>query len=173
MSTNHDNVNPEQNQARYAIIDGKKISLSTEQQKAWYDMVNKVRRYARNFGTCAQPDFRKCYGDCSLCPFQCEGTFVYADDHDRYMDGFATGKYAPAYHQKSVAQQIEEEDTWNWLYHEADKTVKRGRDILYLSFQEGLSAHQIANRTGIAKSTVVDRLNKLLAFIREHREDLV
>ena len=39
--------------------------------------------------------------------------------------------------------------------------------------QEGLSAHQIADRTGIAKSTVVDRLNKLLDFIREHRDDLI
>ena len=102
MSTTHEHGNPEQNPSRYAIVDGKKIPLSPEQQKAWYEMVNKARRYARDFGTCGQPDFRKCYGDCSLCPFQREGTFVYSDDHDRYVDGFATGKYAPANPQKSV-----------------------------------------------------------------------
>ena len=46
------------------------------------------------------------------------------------------------------------------------------RDVAWELLESG-SAHQIADRTGIAKSTVVDRLNKLLVFIREHRDDLV
>ncbi len=173
MGANGKNANVSKETSFYVTIDGKVVTLTDEQRKAWNKMVNDARRYARDFGACGQPDYRKCFGDCSLCRFQREGGFVYVDDHDRYIDGFANGRQTPAYSQKSPDQQVADEEAWEWLYREADITVKHGRDILFLSFQEGLSAHQIANRTGIAKSTVVDRLNKLLAFIRDHRDDLI
>jgi DNA-directed RNA polymerase specialized sigma24 family protein len=95
------------------------------------------------------------------------------DDHERFADGYSKGKFAPANPAVTPEDEAVGADTRDWLYREADKTVKRGHEILYLSMEEGLSAHQIADRTGIAKSTVVDRLNKLLDFIREHREDLL
>lgn len=157
----------------YVIVNGENVPINPEQKKAWNEMINRNRHYARDFGICGQPDFRKCYGDCSLCPFQREGSFVYTDDRKRYVDGFANGKYAPVNPQYSVENQVADADAWDWLYQQADKTVTRGREILYLSMEEGLSAHQISKQTGIAKSTVVDRLNKLLAFIREHRDDLI
>ncbi len=168
MSTIHENEFP-----RYAIIDGKKVPLTLEQQKAWYEMVNKARRYARNYGTCGQPDFRKCCGDCALCPYDREGAFIYADDLNRYGDGFAFGVYAPAHPEETPDRKVEDEDKWAWLYREADKTAKDGQIILRLYMEDGLSARQIAKQTGIAKSTVMDRLNKLLAFIREHRDELI
>ncbi len=167
MSTIHENEFP-----RYAMIDGKKVPLTQEQQKAWYEMVNKTRRYARNYRTCGQPDFRKCCGDCALCPYDREGAFIYADDRDRYADGFAYGRYAPASPQETPEEKAENNDKWVWLYREAEKTVICGKNILQLYLEDGLSARQIANHTGIAKSTVVDRLNKLLAFIRVHRNEL-
>lgn len=173
MSSTHDNVHPEQNPVYYAIVNGRKIALTHEQRKGWNEMINKNRRYARNFSLCGQPDFRKCSGDCGTCPYQKEGAFVYMDDRDRFVDGYSTGKFAPENPSATPEDEAVETDTWAWLYQEADKTVKRGQEILYLRMQEGLSAHQIAERTGIAKSTVVDRLNKLLDFIREHRDDLI
>ena len=173
MAVKREHVKTEETLNCYAVVDGKRIPLTPEQRRAWNEMVNRNRRYARNFGTCGQADYRRCCGDCGTCPYKTEGAFIYADDRERYADGFASGKLAPANPGKSVEQFVEDSDTWSWLYREADRTVRRGRDILCLYFEEGLSAHQIADRTGIAKSTVVDRLNKLLAFIREHRDDLV
>lgn len=173
MSTIHGNGNNEQNPVYYAIINGKKIALTHEQRKGWNEMINRNRRYARDFGLCGQPDFRKCSGDCGTCPFKKEGAFVYMDDRERFVDGYSKGKFAPANPAVTTEDEAVGAETWDWLYREAEKTVKRGQEILYLSMQEGLSAHQIADRTGIAKSTVVDRLNKLLDFIREHRDDLI
>ena len=167
MSPKHDSI------SHYAVIEGKKILLTHEQHKVWYEMINHNRRYARNYGLCGQPDFRKCGGDCALCPFVREGAFIYSDDRERYGDGYAQGKYAPAHSEKTPEQMAETEDKWAWLYREANKTVTCGKDILQLYLEDGLSARQISNHTGIAKSTVVDSLNKLLAFIRQHRNDLL
>ena len=163
--------NDERTPACYAVVDGRKIPLTREQQKAWFEMINRNRYYARNFGLCAQPDYRRCGGDCCLCSCQQEGALIYTDDRDRYGDGFASGKYAPAIPPVSVEKQVSDADAWAWLYREADKTARQGGDILRLYLEDGLSAHQIASRTGIAKSTVVDRLNRLLTFIREHRDE--
>ena len=169
----HEHVCLEKNPSHYAIIDGKKVPLTPEQRKAWNEMINKTRRYARNYGACGQPDFRKCRGDCALCPYDREGVFVYADDHARYAAGFARGRYAPAHPGETPEGKAENADKWAWLYRAADKTVLRGKDILQLYLEDGLSARQIADHMGIAKSTVTDRLNRLLAFIREHRDELL
>ena len=157
----------------YVTVNGETVALTNEQKKAWYEMRNKTRRYARDFGTCGQPDFTKCCGDCGLCAFQCEGAFIYADDRERYADGFFTGPFTPANPSKSVEDTVADADAREWLYREADELEKHGGKILKLTLEEGLSAHQISRKTGIAKSTVVDRLNRLLDFIREHREELI
>lgn len=173
MSNTRDNRNPEQNPVYYAIVDGKKVALTYEQRKGYNEMINQNRRYARDFGLCGQADFRKCSGDCGTCPYKKEGAFVYMDDRERFADGFSKGRFAPSNPAATPEDLAVGSGTWDWLYREADKMVKRGREILYLSMEEGLSAHQIASRIGIAKSTVVDRLNRLLEFIRENRDDLV
>ena len=173
MAAIRDNEQHETTPSVYAVVDGRKIPLTPAQRCAWNEMINRNRRYARNFGTCGQPDYRKCLGDCGSCPYQTEGSFVYADDRERYADGFSSGRFAPAAPEPTPEDETVKASVWEWLYGEADKTVRRGKDILFLYLEEGLSAHQISARTGIAKSTVVDRLNRLLAFIREHREDLV
>ncbi len=163
----------EQNPVYYAIVNGRKIALTHEQRKAWNEMINENRKYARQFGLCGQSDFRKCGGDCGICPYIKEGAFVYKDDQERFAKGYSKGKFAPMNPAVSPEDEIVGADTWEWLYREAGKTVQRGQEILYLKMEEGLSAHQIADKTGIAKSTVVDRLNKLLDYIHEHREELI
>ena len=170
MNSKHENV---RNSKYYAYVNGQKIPLTDAQGKAWYEMINGNRRYARNFGTCGQSDYRKCNGDCCRCPYVREGAFLYMDDQERYGEGVAFGPLAPAEAVATPEERAVEEETWRWLYREADKQEKRGKEILFLSLEEGLSAHQIAERTGMAKSTVVDRLNRLLDFIRQHREELI
>ena len=166
MGTNGKKANVSKETSFYVTIGGKAVALTDEQRKAWNKMANDARRYARDFGACGQPDYRKCCGDCALCAFQQAGAFIFADDRERYADGFGEGPLAPEDH--AVAN-----DTWEWLYTEADKLTKSGRDILSLHLEEGLSERKIGDRLGIPWPTVHSRLNKLLAFIREHREELI
>ena len=157
----------------YVLINGTRIPLTREQLQAWRDMINRNRRYARRFGLCGQPEYQRCRGDCGMCPWHTEGMLISSDDRVRYGDGYATGRYAPVYKHKSPEKEVEDAESLSWLYREADKAVRSGSDILRLYLEDGMSASQISGQMGIAKSTVVDRLNRLLAFIREHRDDLI
>ena len=159
--------------SNYITIDGKTVPVTDEQKKAWYEMANAARKYARRFGTCGQPDFRKCCGDCTLCAFQREGAFIYSDDRQRFADGFSEGKLAPMAPAPTPEEQVENADMWRWLYEEADTIVKCGRDILSLRLEEGLSERKIGERLDIPWPTVHSRLNTLLDFIRAHREELI
>ena len=173
MGTNGTNANESKKNSFYVTIDGKAVALTDEQRNAWNKMANDARRYARDFGACGQPDYRKCCGDCALCAFQQAGAFIFADDRERYADGFAEGPLAPLDTAPTPEDRAVANDTWEWLYTEADKLTKSGRDILSLHLEEGLSERKIGDRLGIPWPPVHSRLNKLLAFIREHREDLI
>jgi len=173
MATKQKHETHDANPDFYLVIDGRKVFLTEEERKVWKEMINRNRRYARNFGTCGQADYRKCQGDCAQCPHTKAGAFIYIDDHERYGDGFAKGEFAPAQQEATPEERAADSDAWSWLYASADRIVDKGEIILRLHLEDGLSTHQISHRTGIAKSTVNDRLNKLLAFIREHRDDLI
>lgn len=173
MGANGKNANESRENRYYVTIDGKAVPLTDDQRKGWNEMINATRRYARRFGACGQPDYRKCCGDCSLCAFKRAGAFIFADDRERYADGFAEGPLAPVDTAPTPEDSTVKKDTWEWLYREADGLVKRGRDILFLHMEEGLSERKIGNRLDIPWPTVHSRLNKLLAFIREHRDELV
>lgn len=173
MGTNGKNANTSRETSFYVNIDGKSVPLTNDQRKAWNKMATAARKYAQRFGTCGQPDYRKCCGDCALCAFQRAGAFIYADDRERYVDGFAEGPLAPADTAPTPEDSVADKDAWEWLYREADCLVKCGRDILFLHMEEGLSERKIGDRLDIPWPTVHSRLNKLLAFIREHQDELV
>lgn len=173
MGANGKNAYVSKETSFYVTIDGKAVALTDEQRKAWNKMTNDARRYARDFGACGQPDYRKCCGDCALCAFKQAGAFIFADDREHYADGFAEGPLAPVDTAPTPEDQAVSKDTWEWLYAEADKLTKSGKDILFLHLEEGLSERKIGDHLGIPWPTVHSRLNKLLGFIREHREDLI
>ena len=135
MGTNGTNANESKKNSFYVTIDGKAVALTDEQRKAWNKMANDARRYARDFGACGQPDYRKCCGDCALCAFQQAGAFIFADDRERYADGFAEGPLAPLDTAPTPEDRAVANDTWEWLYTEADKLTKSGRDILSLHLE--------------------------------------
>lgn len=173
MGANGKNANESKDTSFYVTVGGKAVALTEDQRKAWNKMINDTRRYARSFGTCGQPDYRKCCGDCAQCAFQRLGAFISTDVCDKYSDGFAEGPLAPFDPSPTPEDSVVSKDTWEWLYTQADKLAARGKDILSLHLEEGLSERKIGERLGIPWPTVHSRLNKLLAFIHEHREDLI
>lgn len=173
MGTYGKKANTSKETSFYVTVDGKAVPLTEDQRKGWNEMINTTRRYARNFSACGQADYRKCCGDCSLCAFKQAGAFIFADDHERYADGFAEGPLAPVDSAPTPEDSVVTDETWAWLYAEADRLTKSGKDILFLHLEEGLSERKIGDRLGIPWPTVHSRLNKLLGFIREHREDLI
>ena len=63
MGTNGKNANTSRETSFYVNIDGKSVPLTNDQRKAWNKRATAARKYAQRFGTCGQPDYRKCCGD--------------------------------------------------------------------------------------------------------------
>lgn len=57
-------------QGRYVWIAGKKVYLNPELQKEWDKLINKERYRARQEKICGQADYRRCNGDCFVCPWR-------------------------------------------------------------------------------------------------------
>ena len=70
--------------SRYVIIGGERVFLNPAQQKAWDKFINDARNKARRNGTCGQPNYRLCFGDCACCPYQIAGRMVSIDDKQDY-----------------------------------------------------------------------------------------
>ena len=80
-------------QGRYVWIAGKKVYLNPELQKEWDKLINKERYRARQEKICGQADYRRCNGDCFVCPWRKEGIVVsYETEH--FAEGF--GKRLPS-----------------------------------------------------------------------------
>lgn len=80
-------------QGRYVWIAGKKVYLNPELQKEWDKLINKERYRARQEKICGQADYRRCNGDCFVCPWRKEGIVVsYETEH--FAEGFGNDNAA-------------------------------------------------------------------------------
>lgn len=156
--------------SRYVIIGGERVFLNPAQQKAWDKFINDARNKARRNGTCGQPNYRLCFGDCACCPYQIAGRMVSMDDK-RYGDGFSNGSFAPAQKAIDPDQIVILSMTVESIMREAARRERNGDLILRLRFEEGLSTYKIAERLEMRQTTVNDALNRLLRYFREHRHD--
>lgn len=156
--------------SRYVIIGGERVFLNPAQQKAWDKFINDARNKARRNGTCGQPNYRLCFGDCACCPYQIAGRMVSMDD-ERYGDGFSTGPFASAQKAIDPDQIVILSMTVEAIMREATHRERNGDLILRLRFEEGLSTYKIAERLEMCQTTVNDALNRLLRYFREHRHD--
>lgn len=163
---------------RYAtIINGEKIYLNPEQQKAWDSMKNTTRNYARKIGACGQPDFRKCEGDCELCPWHRQG-FVLSTDHEDFNEGSTRRSESGAVKQPAEPVSASAESlaltriTLENIFRYADETETNGAEILRRHFEcpeDPTSGRKIAEALDMAPSTVNDIIRRLLKHIRENR----
>ena len=83
-------------QGSYVWIAGKKVYLNPELQKEWDKLINKERYRARQEKICGQADYRRCNGDCFVCPWRKEGIVVsYETQH--FAQGFGNDNAARGY----------------------------------------------------------------------------
>jgi len=171
--TNTSVTNPnESGKPRYVAIGDEHVYLNPAQQKVWDKFINDTRNEARRKGTCSQPDFHLCFGDCERCPYKVAGKMISMDD-GRYGDGFSIGPYAPADKPAELEDVVAARITLEIVMNKAALLERNGDHILRLRLEEGLSTHKIADRLDMRQSTVNDELNRLLRFFREHRSDFI
>lgn len=168
----NDNGNTPIKTPRYVKVDGQKVYLNPEQQKAWDKFINDVRNSARKDKSCAQPNYHLCFGDCEACPYHVQGK-VLSTDSEAYGGGYATGPNSPVKKSRSPESIVMKSETCRIIYREAARLVKNGDRILYLKTVEERSTYEIAAELNMPQTTVNKYLNKLLKHIREHREELL
>ena len=94
-------------QGRYVWIAGKKVYLNPELQKEWDKLINKERYRARQEKICGQADYRRCNGDCFVCPWRKEGIVVsYETEH--FAEGFGNDNAARGYGVVNCESTLEE-----------------------------------------------------------------
>ena len=67
---------------RYVTVEGQRVYLTPEQQAVWDKEIRRARTIAQKEGTCGQPDYHFCSGDCLECRWHVEGKFVSIDEQN-------------------------------------------------------------------------------------------
>lgn len=110
-------------QGRYVWIAGKKVYLNPELQKEWDKLINKERYRARQEKICGQADYRRCNGDCFVCPWRKEGIVVsYETEH--FAEGFGNDNAARGYGVVNCESTLEEKYIAEERYKKERKTVQ-------------------------------------------------
>ena len=135
-------------------------------------MINRVRYRARRDKSCGQPDYHRCCGDCGICPYRVQGNSL-STDHEAYGDGFASGRLSPAQKIRTPEEIVMANESCRLIYAKAAAMYKHGDRILYLKLVEDRSTYEIADELGMPQTTVNKYVNRLLAYIREHREEFI
>ena len=176
MGNTHKNTE-KRNNARYILINGQKVYLTKSQQQAWDEENGRVRRLARKEGRCGTDNYSLCAyylsrGLCDECPHQLQGIITSISDAET-DDEYGFGEFHLIDHSPSPEETVLREMMLDELYRTAGLRERNGDQILRLYLEEGLSSYKIADRIGMRQTTVNDELNRLLAYIREHRDDIL
>ena len=162
-------------QGRYVWIAGKKVYLNPELQKEWDKLINKERYRARQEKICGQADYRRCNGDCFVCPWRKEGIVVsYETEH--FAEGFGNDNAARGYGVVNCESTLEEkyiaEERYNTLcariYRYADSAYPDGAKII-ACYRNGETLESTAKELHLTVRAVHYRLHQMLKYIREHR----
>ena len=158
-------------QGRYVWIAGKKVYLNSELQKEWDKLINKERYRARQEKICGQADYRRCNGDCFVCPWRKEGIVVsYETEH--FAEGFGNDNGAHGYGVVNCESTLEEkyiaEERYNTLcariYRYADSAYPDGAKIIacYLNDE---TLESTAKELHLMVRAVHYRLHQMLKYI--------
>lgn len=117
-------------QGRYVWIAGKKVYLNPELQKEWDKLINKERYRARQEKICGQADYRRCNGDCFVCPWRKEGIVVsYETEH--FAEGFGNDNAARGYGVVNCESTLEEKYIAEERYNTLCARICRYADSAY------------------------------------------
>jgi len=158
---------PENAKSRYVLVAGQKVYLNREQQQAWDQMITRERHRAWKEGTCRQSNYHHCFGDCAVCPYHIQGQNL------SYDDAIATKQDNISPEDRAPEDIIIEKETCRQIYAKAAELYKNGDRILYLKAVEGRSTYEIAKELDMPHTTVNKYFNRLLQYLREHRDEFI
>ena len=150
-------------------------NLNPELQKEWDKLINKERYRARQEKICGQADYRRCNGDCFVCPWRKEGIVVsYETEH--FAEGFGNDNAARGYGVVNCESTLEKkyiaEERYNTLcariYRYADSAYPDGAKII-ACYLNGETLESTAKELHLTVRAVHYRLHQMLKYIREHR----
>jgi hypothetical protein len=150
-------------------------NLNPELQKEWDKLINKERYRARQEKICGQADYRRCNGDCFVCPWRKEGIVVsYETEH--FAEGFGNDNAARGYGVVNCESTLEEkyiaEERYNTLCARicryADSAYPDGVKII-ACYLNGETLESTAKELHLTVRAVHYRLHQMLKYIREHR----
>ena len=150
-------------------------SMSAEQKKEWARMISRTRNRAHKEGSCGQPDYRKCCGDCEICSWRIQGNVYSLDDIN--FTGKNGVESLDAYKELAPVANPEDdyarEDTISRIYTIADRIFPNGSGLLRGTYEEGKTLRVIAAEQNLLNQTALYRLQTLLKYLREHRDEFI
>lgn len=164
------------NVTRTLRLDCREESISESGAAEGMDkLINKERYRARQEKICGQADYRRCNGDCFVCPWRKEGIVVsYETEH--FAGGFGNDNAARGYGVVNCESTLEEkyiaEERYNTLcariYRYADSAYPDGAKII-ACYLNGETLESTAKELHLTVRAVHYRLHQMLKYIREHR----
>ena len=155
---------------------GKELIPVSEEVYLYHSRWVANERYrARRDHRCGNNNYSKCNGDCGHCAYQIPGDVLYMDkpvtsdcDHAEDGDfGFDIPDETAAF-EDSVVDEL----MLASLLKDLDTVIPDGSRIFSLIAHD-FTERQVADKLGISQSTLNYRKNKLFAYIRQHRTDLL
>ena len=155
------NKKPEQSK-HYLIINGQKVTISADVEKALINEIGRVRKKARARNECGQVDFQKCRGDCLRCPWHQVGT-VYSIDSasEQFISRLVS--------EEDVEEAVLQKLTMSKIYAFADMSIPDGGEILHKRFEEQMTLRDIAAEMDLQLTAVARKLNRLIRLIQENK----
>ena len=127
------------------------------------------RYRARRDGRCGQPNYRRCSGDCGMCPWQQEG-FRMLSFAKAFGDDFAMEPPEPS--SPGIEEIVAGKLLLEKLYRALDALIPDGARVFRMRAHK-YTEREIARALGVkAQSTLNSRIQKMDAFIRAHRKEL-
>ena len=153
----------EKTNINYLIINGEKITVSSEVFQMVCEENSHIRYKARIENRCAQKDYRACRGDCMTCPWHTEGNF--RSDEDLGMERLM--KMAA---DVDVEAEAISSITMERVYEAADRLVQDGALIFRMRFEENCSNREIGKRLGLSHQVIDRKMIVLLDYFRKRQK---
>lgn len=160
----------------YIPVNGELIEVSEEIYREYNRAIANERAHARREHKCGQPDYRKCRGDCGLCPWVQEGTNMLSFSKafgKEAMDGDDNPLYyIPDLSSQLIDDIVAEREEMRALTQKLDALVPDGGSIVKM-LMDGHSEREIAHALGVSRqSTINYRTRKIKAYLQAHWNDL-